>query len=51
VTLSGAKPLATALAWKVRCPWARGSYTFKVLAWDSAGNRQVKAGSARLTVR
>ncbi len=51
VTLAGAKPLATALAWKVRCPWAPGPYTFKVLAWDSAGNRQVKAGSARLTVR
>ena len=51
VTLAGAKPLATALAWKVRCPWARGTYTFKVLAWDAAGNQQVKAGSARLTVR
>lgn len=50
-TLVGAKPLATALVWKVRCPWARGVYTFKVRAWDGAGNRQVKAGSARLTVR
>jgi hypothetical protein len=50
-TLAGAKPLATALSWKVRCPWTRGVYTFKVLGWDAAGNRQLKAGSARLTVK
>ena len=50
-TLAGARPLATALAWKVRCPWARGLYTFKVRAWDAAGNPQVKAGSARLTIK
>ncbi len=50
-TLAGVKPLSTPLSWKVRCPWARGVYTFKVLAWDAAGNRQLKAGSARLTVK
>lgn len=50
-TLAGHKPLATSLSWKVRCTWARGQYTFKVLAWDAAGNRQIRAGTARLTVR
>ena len=50
VTLAGAKPLATALAWKVPAHGRQAVHP-KVLAWDSAGNRQVKAGSARLTVR
>ena len=34
-----------------RCTQARGLYTIKVYATDIAGNRQVRVGSARLTVK
>jgi hypothetical protein len=50
-TFSTLKPLDTTLSWRVRCSWARGTYRYKVLAWDAAGNRQVRAGSNRLVVR
>ena len=40
---------ARSLSW--RCTLARGSYRVAVFATDQAGNRQARAGSARLTVR
>ena len=50
-TFAASKPLDTVLPWKVRCGWAKGTYRYRVLGWDAAGNPQVAAGSNRLVVR
>jgi len=59
-TLAGRPRAALRLGWRAtnaarsttwRCTLARGTYRVCVYAIDQAGNRQGKAGSARLTVR
>ncbi len=59
-TLAGRPRAALRLGWRAtnaarsttwRCTLARGTYRVCVYAIDQAGNRQSRAGSARLTVR
>ena len=48
---AGAKPVNVAQTAKFRCTLAKGVYKYQVLATDSAGQAQSKAGSAKLTVK
>jgi hypothetical protein len=51
IVSAGVKATNAALAWRYKATLKKGTYTWRVLATDSAGNTAIDRRGAKLTVK